>query len=111
VTAISRHWRAIAKPDQVDRYLEHLTSQTFPALQRIAGFTSAVVLRRDIAEGTELVVITEWTSMTAIEEFAGPDPELAVVPEVVTQMMVEYDARVRHYAAMFHISPSQFVHS
>lgn len=29
--------------------------------------------------------------------FAGPDLELAVVPETVQEMMIEYDPSVRHY--------------
>jgi hypothetical protein len=35
--------------------------------------------------------------MDAIRRFAGDDAEVAVVPQNVQEMMLEYDARVRHY--------------
>jgi hypothetical protein len=35
--------------------------------------------------------------MAAIRQFAGADPEAAVVPPSVTAMMVDYDRRVTHY--------------
>jgi hypothetical protein len=38
-----------------------------------------------------------WKSREAIQAFAGPDLEAAVVPAVVRDMMVEFDERVRHY--------------
>jgi hypothetical protein len=39
----------------------------------------------------------EVTAMEAIQQFAGQDPEVAVVPEKVEQMMIDYDRSVRHY--------------
>jgi hypothetical protein len=30
-------------------------------------------------------------------KFAGADPEVAVVPARVAQMMIEYDRRARHF--------------
>ena len=35
--------------------------------------------------------------MEAIDEFAGREPDIAVVPEKVQEMMVDYDRSVRHY--------------
>ena len=35
--------------------------------------------------------------MDAIRQFAGADPEAAVVPPAVEAMMVDYDRRVTHY--------------
>lgn len=94
---ISRHWRGLAKPTHAELYLEHLLRDTFPALRAIPGFVDASVLRRDLAEGVEFLVVTRWTSLETIEQFAGPDLELAVVPETVQEMMIRYDPSVRHY--------------
>lgn len=94
---ISRHWRGLAKPTHAEPYLDHLRRDTFPALHAIPGFVDATVLRRDLAKGVEFLVVTRWTSLDAIEQFAGPDLELAVVPETVQEMMIEYDPSVRHY--------------
>jgi len=94
---ISRHWRALARPGKADAYIHHLLDETFPKLSGIAGFNRASILRRETAKGTEFLIVTEWESLDAIKGFAGADPEVAVVPEVVQAMMVEYDPRVRHY--------------
>jgi heme-degrading monooxygenase HmoA len=94
---ISRQWRGLARPDQADNYIEHLRSETFPALRRLAGFIDASILSRRLAEGVEFLIVTRWSSLAAIEEFAGSDPEAAVVPANVASMMLEYDRRARHF--------------
>ena len=68
-----------------------------PALDAIAGFVSASILRRSLPEGVEFLVITQWASLEAIRGFAGQNAEAAVVPQKVRDMMVEYDRSVRHY--------------
>jgi heme-degrading monooxygenase HmoA len=94
---IARHWRALAHPHEAAAYVEHLQTDTFPQLSKMAGFIDASVLRRDEHRGVEFVVITHWESLDAIVGFAGKDPELAVVPERVRSMMIEFDRRARHY--------------
>jgi heme-degrading monooxygenase HmoA len=94
---IARHWRGLAKAGQADAYVEHLRSDTLPRLADIAGFVGASVLRRRLDAGVEFVVITTWTSVDAIERFAGPDAEAAVVPDTAAAMMIDYDRRARHY--------------
>jgi heme-degrading monooxygenase HmoA len=94
---ISRQWKGIAKPGRADDYIEHLRDDTFPQLSKIPGFAGASIMRRDVAQGTEFLVVTTWESIEAIKRFAGADPEAAVVPVAVQEMMVEYDKRVIHY--------------
>jgi heme-degrading monooxygenase HmoA len=94
---ISRHWRGLVKADQEAAYVEHLRTETFPALRGIPGFVSASILRRNLTQGVEFLVITQWVSLEAIRAFAGKDLEAAVVPAKPRAMMIEYDDRVRHY--------------
>ena len=96
---IERHWRGLARREHANEYVAHLRCDTFPQLERIAGFAGASILRRDVADGVEFLVVTRWQSLQAIQAFAGQDAELAVVPVNVQRMMVEYDARARHYEA------------
>ena len=97
---ISRHWRGLAKPLHADDYVQHLRSETFPALSKIPGFISASILRRNAQRGVEFVIVTKWESIRAIEQFAGRDAEIAVVPEKVQNMMLDYDRRARHYEVL-----------
>lgn len=94
---ISRQWRGLAKTVHADRYMDHLREETFPALRAILGFVDASILRREADRGVEFLIVTRWASMQAVEQFAGPDPERAVVPEKVQEMMIDYDRTVRHY--------------
>ncbi|MEP7247230.1 MAG: antibiotic biosynthesis monooxygenase [Gammaproteobacteria bacterium] len=94
---IARHWRGLAHPQSADAYIEHLRAETFPGLSRIGGFLGASLLRRSEARGVEFLVITHWESLDAISQFSGDDPALAVVPEYVRTLMIEYDDRAKHY--------------
>jgi heme-degrading monooxygenase HmoA len=94
---ISRQWRSLAKAGLAKAYIEHLRQETFPKLRQISGFVEAAILARTVDRGVEFLIVTHWTSMEAIQQFAGQDPEVAVVPEKVERMMIEYDRSVRHY--------------
>ena len=94
---ISRHWRGVAKSDRADDYIAHLRGATLPELARIEGFISASILKRPIENGVEFLIVTQWDSLEAIERFAGPQLERAVVPDEVQGMMKEFDQQVRHY--------------
>jgi heme-degrading monooxygenase HmoA len=94
---ISRQWRGLAKADQAQNYVEHLRTDTFPALQALPGFSGASILSRSFAGGVEFLVVTQWRALDDIARFSGPDLEAAVVPPAVVQMMIDYDRRARHY--------------
>jgi heme-degrading monooxygenase HmoA len=94
---IARHWRGLVKRERADAYVEHLQSQTLPQLVQLAGFHDARVLRRDLPQGVEFLVVTIWESLDSIRAFAGNDVESAVVPPEARDMMIEYDRMARHY--------------
>ena len=97
VPMISRQWRGLARAERAADYEAHLRAETFPALRGMDGFVDASILRRTLPHGVEFLVVTRWRSLDAIAQFAGRDVEAAVVPETVQAMMLDYDARVRHY--------------
>jgi heme-degrading monooxygenase HmoA len=97
---ISRQWRGLAHPERAQDYVRHLRTETFPALREIPGFVDASILSRTLATGTEFQIVTRWDSIEAIVKFAGADPEAAVVPPQVVEMMVEYDARTKHFEVL-----------
>lgn len=94
---IARHWRGLAKADRADAYVGHLREETFPGIRKLPGFKSASILRRDVPEGVEFLIVTTWESLEAIRAFAGANIEAAVVPEKAQEMMLDYDRVVRHY--------------
>lgn len=94
---ISRLWCGLAKAAYADAYVEHLRTETFPQLSKIPGFIDASILRRTVADGVEFLIVTRWDSIEAIQRFAGRDAEVAVVPQRVRDIMIEYDRKVRHF--------------
>jgi len=94
---ISRQWTGITSSEKAPVYIAHLQNDTFPKLSSMKGFLKASLLKRDVPEGVEFMVITEWESLEAIKQFAGADPAIAVVPAVVDEIMIRYDTIVKHY--------------
>ncbi|HEY4975015.1 MAG TPA: hypothetical protein VII41_15485 [Steroidobacteraceae bacterium] len=90
-------WRALTSLEQADNYVTHLQATIFPQLRQLSGFVDASILRREVDRGAEFVVMTRWESLKAIEQFAGADFTLAVVPPETQRMMIDYDRSVRHY--------------
>src|SRR5436190_24401937 len=98
---ISRHWTGLAKKERADEYIVHLQNDTFKQTKNIHGFISARILKRELEEGIEFLIITEWQMFDAISEFAGTDFDTAVVPKLVQDIMIKYDNKVRHYEVNF----------
>ena len=94
---IARMWRGFTKPGMADAYAAHLYSTLMPELHAIVGFRYVQMLRRDLPDGAEIVVMTYWESMEAIRAFAGEDAEQAVVAEEARPLFREYDATVKHF--------------
>jgi heme-degrading monooxygenase HmoA len=93
---IIRSWSARATAAGADAYQKHFTTSVLPQLDQLDGFRGAYLLRRDLDDGVELQVLTRWTSLAAVERFAGADVELAVVEPEARAVLTSYDSRVRH---------------
>ena len=98
---IERHWKGIAAKGRANEYIAHLRNDTFEKIKKIKGFISASILKRDLSDGVEFLVITKWETLESIKQFAGDEIETAVVPTLVQDIMVRYDKSVRHYEVNF----------
>ena len=94
---IARHWTGLVKKDRADEYIVHFTNDTFKKLAKIDGFIEASILKRELLQGIEFLIITKWESSEAIKQFAGESYETAVVPGIAQEMMIQYDKLVKHY--------------
>jgi len=94
---IARLWCATAAESNADAYVAHLRSRTMPELARIPGHRGAYVLQRSTPSGVAFTVITLWDSLDAIRQFAGSEPELAVVPAEARVLLASYDDRAVHW--------------
>ena len=94
---IARVWTAHASTRNTAAYETHFTDHVLPHLKRIPGYVSAQLLVREVPPlANEIEVTTYWDSMEAIDAFAGPDREAAVVAPDAAKLLTSFDQRVRH---------------
>jgi len=94
---IGRHWRGLAHRESAEAYQEHLERETLPRLRSIDGHRGAYVLRRELEDEVEFVVLTLWDSLEAVRRFAGEEYETAVVPAEARELLSSFDEKVVHY--------------
>ena len=94
---ILRMWKARSTGDKAGLYVQHATKNVFPALRSIKGHRGAYLLRRAIHGAVEIVVLTLWESMEAVRQFAGAQPENAVVEPEARAVLTDYDTSVTHF--------------
>jgi heme-degrading monooxygenase HmoA len=98
---IARVWSARTTSALSAAYLEHLSQRVLPELRSLQGFEGCTVLTRSAQDVVEIIVISRWHSLEAIETFAGKDREAAVVAPEAAALLTDYDRRVRHFETAF----------
>jgi heme-degrading monooxygenase HmoA len=98
---IARVWHGQTLPENADAYFAFLTGKVFAGLRNIVGHQGAFVLRRSCNGRTEFQVTTLWRSMEAVREFAGANPDTAVIEPHARALLVEFDLFVRHYEVAY----------
>jgi antibiotic biosynthesis monooxygenase (ABM) superfamily enzyme len=96
---ISRIWHGWTTPGNADRYEALLKDDIFVAIQdrRIRGFRGIQLLRRSAGEEVEFVTIMWFDSVDAVQEFAGQDYRVAVVPQEARALLSHFDSHSQHY--------------
>ncbi|HTE44006.1 MAG TPA: hypothetical protein VK636_02090, partial [Gemmatimonadaceae bacterium] len=88
---IVRSWRGRTDVDRADIYPKYLFDVVVPKLGALSGFGGISLLRRVDGNEIEFVVQTYWQSMQAVEGFAGPKPEIAVVEPDARDLLTSFD--------------------
>lgn len=94
---VVRFWSARTTQVRFPDYLGHFTDTVLPYLRGMDGFLEARVLSQSDGVVVQFIVETLWSSIEAIERFAGTDKEAAVVAMQALHLLTSYDRRVRHY--------------
>src|SRR6516164_11839814 len=94
---ILRMWKARSTTSRTEAYIHHATKVVFPKLRAIEGHRGEYLLRREVEDGVELVLLTLWESMEAVRRFAGPDPNKAVVEPEARAALTSFDDYVTHF--------------
>ena len=94
---IVRFWSARTTEVRYPEYLRHFNQNVLPLLRSKEGFLEARVLAQSDGVVVQFIVETLWSSLAAIERFAGKDCEAAVIDEEARVLLTSYDHRVQHY--------------
>jgi heme-degrading monooxygenase HmoA len=94
---VVRFWSARTTQTRFPDYLRLFGDNVLPRLRAVDGFLEARVLSQSDGVVVQFIVETLWSSMEAVESFAGPDNEAAVVADEALHLLTSYDRRVRHY--------------
>ncbi|MCG8408031.1 MAG: antibiotic biosynthesis monooxygenase [Phycisphaerales bacterium] len=98
---IARTWHGQAPTQSADGYVAHLHEAVIPRLKSLPGFRGFYLLRRATEDQTNFAVISLWESMEAIRNFAGADPERAVVEPEARALLCSFDEHVKHHDVAF----------
>lgn len=98
---VIRSWDGTTRPGAADQYMAFLTEVMVPKIRALPGCLGVEVLKRG---EDHFVVQSRWVDEAAIAEFAGPDPEHAVVPAEAQALLSDFDERARHYTVALSVS-------
>ena len=93
---IARMWHGVTPTAKADQYLEFLQRRALPDYRSTPGNLAAYILRRADGEITHFTTLTYWSSLQAIEAFAGTDVELAKYYPEDAGFLLEFEPRVVH---------------
>ena len=94
---VVRFWSARTTQERFPAYLKHFNEHVLPRLRAVDGFLEARVISQSDGAVVQFIAETLWATMEAIDSFAGPDREAAVVADEALHLLTSYDHRVRHY--------------
>jgi heme-degrading monooxygenase HmoA len=91
---IVRHFTAKASPENARKYYVFLRDMLTPKLKEIPGHLGALVLSNEGKDDVHITVLTFWESDEAIRQFAGDNPEKAVIEPEARGLLSSFDDRV-----------------
>jgi heme-degrading monooxygenase HmoA len=103
---IARHWRGWTAPENADAYQKLLSGTVLPALKKISGYRGGYVLRRDVGEEVEFVVVNLFDSIEAVKQFAGPDYTVAQFEPEARRLLARVEPFAIHYEVCANTVPA-----
>lgn len=94
---IARSWSGQTPSAKADAYEDYLRSTGIPDLEATPGNLGVFLLRRDLGDRSEFVILSLWDHMDSIRRFAGDDVEKAVYYPADREYLLRMDPLVTHY--------------
>jgi heme-degrading monooxygenase HmoA len=94
---IARIWRGAVTKADGDPYAAYMQETGVAEYEKTPGNRGVWMLRRDVEDRTEFVMLTLWDSLEAVKAFAGDDYETAVFYPEDDRFLIERDLTAAHY--------------
>lgn len=97
---IGRMWHGWTTNANADAYERLLRAEIFPAIaaRGVPGYKGIQLFRRPLPpDEVEFITLMWFDSWEAVKQFAGADPERAVVPPKARALLERFDERSQHY--------------
>lgn len=94
---IARIWRGAVSSKDADAYASYMERTGIPGYTQTPGNRGVYMLRRELGDKCEFVMITLWESLDAAKAFAGEDYETAVFYPEDDSFLVERDEKSTHF--------------
>jgi antibiotic biosynthesis monooxygenase (ABM) superfamily enzyme len=94
---VARIWHGYSNAEHADKYEAMLKPELLPGISKVAGYRGSLLLRRSHAEEIEFITVLFFDSIDNIRAVAGPDYELAVIPENRRKHLTRWDTHAKHY--------------
>lgn len=94
---IARIWRGWIKSTDAAAYADYVRSTGIAAYESTPGNLGAYLMVRTEGDRSEIVTLSFWDDIDAIEAFAGEDIERAVFYPEDDRYLVDRDLTVTHF--------------
>lgn len=93
----AREWKCRVPLDRREAFLAYLHETGIRETSATKGFQGAQVFLREVEGRAEITLITYWTTLSAVEAFAGKDIDRARLYPEDRAYDLDPDLTVRHY--------------
>lgn len=94
---IVRTWRGVARRERADAYVDYFRQTGLAEYRATPGNLGVTMLRRGVGQGIEFLIVSRWSSIEAVRDFAGEEPERARFYPDDHGYFVSVEEHVEHY--------------
>ena len=94
---IARIWHGRTVASKADAYEKYLNDAGVSKIQKVPGNLGVEVLRRNQGGMTDFIVISYWTSLDAVKNYAGSDYAKVRPLDRDREFLVDPEPEVAHY--------------
>ena len=94
---IVRRWEARAPESAVQEWLAGFRNIVLPKMLDTEGFLGVSIHISRGEDPRHIAVFTTWNGIDALLRFAGPNLDVAVMPDWVAAIIPDHDTHASHY--------------